>query len=360
MNNNCIIHKIIWTILIVSCIAPLHSCKKEATLKSATSYSILGRNFDNYTSMFAALDTVLSFEIIEKLSDYEDCHHYKSLGRVSDIFYEESFTDVLNDFNSNSELLNFCNSNNTLIAIEYEDGETEQTISPIFSNNPYRYFANEQGVFYVGQDIVKVFPDFTIAVSNTDASILLNITNDSDINPSDTSNNIKWLFWRETVDVDEDGNEIDHEHCVTKGHYTRYYYSPSSSNERMKVVSEYQLRSSPAIGLPYSWYFLTQFKYQKKYLGCWVKQKANLSMTITGQYHGIPNDQNYPNNCVWSSHNIYHTKSQTNKKLNFDQFIYSGHTNQLKRRRNLVNHFSHVSSFTITTQSPIGTQTFTL
>jgi len=155
------------------------SCNKEQeidkyshsnNISTKDGYSIM--SFHNMSQLYQKL---LEIESQDDLSQYETNLGYASIGRLSDDFFSSI---NYSSFNNANELTAYMAANN-----KYTDTETEYdsavSYMPKFFHSRYRYVANEDGMYQVGDSVYRLFSTGTVSTASTNLNRLRYWTDDS-------------------------------------------------------------------------------------------------------------------------------------------------------------------------------------
>lgn len=245
------------------------SCEKDdAKVCLPDNYSMKNHfsipHFSSSEELKNAVNVATSFDTISKLIEFENQQGRSSIGAISDLFYDniqiESFVDE-------NEVMNFfAEHKDVLDTIMGTDG---LSILPKFFNTPYRYVANADGMFSVGDLCYKLFKTGTVCASDEFVDELRLLT-DEDLNILDTN-----IF----IYIPDEVKTIDAKGCITKW---KQENNPTSSNDRIhiKLVTNTQLQ-------PLGYAAITYVKVYNlhKFLGIWWTSRHNLSCMGTINLH---------------------------------------------------------------------------
>ena len=246
------------------------SCEKDdAKVCSPNNYSMKNHfsipHFSSIEELENTVNTATSFDTISKLIEFEKQQGRNSIGAISDLFYDniqiESFADE-------NEVMNFfATHEDVLDTIMGKDG---LSILPKLSNTPYRYVANENGMFSVGDMCYKLFKTGTVCASDKFVDELALLT-DEDLDMLDTN-----IF----IYIPDEVKTIDAKGCITKW---KQVNNPTSSKDRIyiELITNTQYRGS--IG----YVAVTRVKVYNlhKFLGIWWTSKHSLSCKGTIKLH---------------------------------------------------------------------------
>jgi hypothetical protein len=151
-------------LLLVAVATILASCTKteEEALQTKDCEDVLC--FNNFAEFENELKSVLTLNTEEKVK-WEQQRGFKSLGVAAEKFYDTIEPDA---FKSLDEVKAFVEKNRKVIQLVVKNGE--YSVVPIYSNNPLRFFINEEGLFLIGNEAYKVLGNgmFSTAIQNVD------------------------------------------------------------------------------------------------------------------------------------------------------------------------------------------------
>lgn len=171
-------------------IITLISCEKETSNYFDNTTSNIGNEsklippipyYESIEAIDAIVDYAASIDSLPQLVQYEINSGRVSGGRVADEFYEGINPQ---DFASQDEILDFY-ANNTIYLDTLMNGN-EITILPKFYNNPYRYAANEAGLFNIKGTIHRIFKSGIVSTDSAHYETLMSLQ-ENDINTLDTT-----------------------------------------------------------------------------------------------------------------------------------------------------------------------------
>lgn len=132
------------------------SCQKDksADLETALTKSLPSSIpvYANYTALIQEIDTAYSFDTITQLVSYEQSVGRTSIGRLADVFYESTLPTK---FSSQSDALAYYSTSQTYLDTIVDGAEI--AIVPKWMDNQYRYVANTDGYFAVGNYVYRLF-----------------------------------------------------------------------------------------------------------------------------------------------------------------------------------------------------------
>lgn len=151
------------------------SCTKDTAQEGQQSSpkSIL-QSIPSYSSMeevYDIIETATSFENVNDLAEYEEMAGRESIGRLADVFYSNVNYE---DFTSQEEAITFCLENAQYIdTIVSPNGDI--SVTPKWENSPYRYVANKDGLFRVGDRVYRLFKHEEVSTNIKNIAMLLSI-----------------------------------------------------------------------------------------------------------------------------------------------------------------------------------------
>ncbi len=128
------------------------------------------------------INTALSFDSLSELIEYENTQGRQSIGAISELFLENIDTNAFADA---AAALDFCCQNSHLIDITVSDLDT--SVNPKWFNTPYRYAANSDGYFAVGDYVFRLFDEGIVMVSAENYTDLLNLDEQTNFRDLDES-----------------------------------------------------------------------------------------------------------------------------------------------------------------------------
>lgn len=164
----------------------LASCEKEKmntgiTLNDNHVKSSNIPYFETIDDLQRALERATSFDSLSDLIQYETSIGRRSIGAVSDYFYESITPE---DFTDSNQALSFYTNNNNLLDTVMINGSI--AITPKLFLNPYRYIANEDGLFAIDSYTYKVFKKGIVSTSTENINELVALT-EEDLDHLDTT-----------------------------------------------------------------------------------------------------------------------------------------------------------------------------
>jgi hypothetical protein len=244
------------------------SCEKEENLFSQNVFEKSGiisiPRYSNYDEVVGIIDKVSTFDTLKELLDYEKTQGRRSIGAISDEFYENIDWD---QFLEKDDLIDFYNNNiDMLDTIIDENGEI--LVLPKWDDTRVRYVANENGLFIIGENVYKIFKNCIIKTSENYLSEL-NMLSEAELDNLDTT--IFSFAEKRYTSIDH------HESCAYE-----WEYDNSITSEDGKISFYLCLRN---VAVYYNYIgsdVETQIYFINKKKGwiCWYKEKR------TGSFSG--------------------------------------------------------------------------
>lgn len=278
--------------------------------------------FPNEQSLEDAISTAVSFDNISDLQDFEEKSGRQSIGALADAFYE---TFKSEDFSDKESAIDFYTIHADLLDTLMEDGEIY--IQPKMSHSIYRYAANQDGMFAVGDFVCKVFKSCVVTASMEYAQELQMLT-DENLKDADTT----IFFYTILPKISEHvGCEYD---LGTKN-------KPTSSKDRIHIKLVTDKISYP--GLPVD-FLRTRIKVYNlhKWCGIWWTSRHTLSCNANVSFHHLT-----PDCTTWETATIQVSKTQKcntlwvnvyDKEVHWDRMDY---WDVLFRRYNKFYHYKY-------------------
>lgn len=219
------------TILIFSFI----SCDKEDSYPSdiinlQKSESI--PHFLDREDVWSAINTAISFDSISQLLEYEQTSGRQSIGALSDNFYEKiNKAEFLNQ----EQVIDFYLANTDFLDTIVELGDV--SISPKWFDTPYRFVANIDGLFRVGDQVYRLFKRCMVSTNVSNLNLLTSLT-ESDVDGLDTT-----LFYVSSNTTNS--CELLHEDCQGSWYYENRL---QDDNDYVAVSLETQNVYYPYVG----------------------------------------------------------------------------------------------------------------
>ena len=258
------------TVLSLATTVSIVSCNKED--EETHSLNILSAKnntnipyFSSSEELENAIYVATSFDTISDLIDFEQEQNRSSIGAISDLFYDNI---ELETFSSENDVLVFYDKHKDVLDTIINNNEV--SVLPKFSNTPYRYVANADGIFSVGNMYYKLFKTGTVSTTNKFIDELLKIT-DEDLDELDTT------IFRYIPDVEKN---IDTKECITKWKQSN---NPTSSKDRIHITLVTNTQYWAYIGDV----AVTRVKVYNlhKWAGVWWTSRHNLSCRGTVKLH---------------------------------------------------------------------------
>ena len=274
------------------------SCSKEGDYSQSGSYfqkSLTAEAIPEYSSLeevFEVISMANSFDTLSDLLYYEASQGRNSIGAISDMFYEGI---EIENFSNEEDALTFCTENLHLLDTVIKDNETY--VYPKWYNHPYRYVANQNGLFKVNDDVYRLLKNSIVSTSVSNLSALL-VINDKDVETLDTS--IFKVSKRIILNINP------HASCSDN-----VAYGGSMINNNSRFTMELAMNYLSGSGFPVVTVTIEASNHTR-YLGIWWTARHNVTIDANAVLHKI-----YPGN-GWV--NIPISKS-ISKKFNSKSFV---------------------------------------
>lgn len=156
--------------------------------------------YNSTEELFNTINIAVSFNELSDLINYEKNRGQASIGRKSDEFYKTITPDK---FENEEAAINFCLENSQYIDTTMS-ANGDIYVSPKWSDSPFRYAANTNGLFQVGNYITRIFKKgaITTHINNIE---LLNILNEDTYDDADPDIFIKTHTYNSTKTVSHYG-----------------------------------------------------------------------------------------------------------------------------------------------------------
>lgn len=253
----------------------LTSCNKDDDGTSLPNFSTTKNysnipHFSSIEEVEVVVNTAISFDTISDLIIFEKEQGRRSIGVISDVFYEEIDKTL------------FTDKNDVWAYVEkYEDLldttmiNDEMCVLPKFFNTPYRYVANSNGMFSVGEMYYKLFKTGIVVTTENFVDKLSQIT-DEDLENLDTA------IFRYVPDEEK---TIDSKECMTKWKQSN---NPTSSKDRIHIeIISNTFPAESFLNNGIGDFIITRVKVYNlhKFLGVWWTSRHNLSCKGTIKFH---------------------------------------------------------------------------
>jgi hypothetical protein len=126
------------------------------TFKSDASSELL--KFDDAEDFFETLELTASFDNTER-TNWEDAQDFVSFGRACDEFYFSLNETIFEDDETVEE---FVKSNSDKLQL-IEDGNSEFSLETVLFKQDFRYFANKDKMFQIGDIVYLILEDGTVS-----------------------------------------------------------------------------------------------------------------------------------------------------------------------------------------------------
>lgn len=192
--------KIFWPIAIVALIivgVVAVACSKDPDGGSAPSPKMLSDipHFESLEELDNAVAFAIACDTITELLDLESSQGRMSIGAISDVFYDKLSPELFDD---EKILLDFYTEHSAFLDTNiHEDGIS---IMPKWFTNPYRYAANKDGIFSVGNSCHRIFKQGMVSTDINNLGALQEL-DESGLAQIDTS----LFFYAKNTKAVEDG-----------------------------------------------------------------------------------------------------------------------------------------------------------
>lgn len=256
---------------ITFCNVILTSCSKEESQSimqgsSSCKSGVEIPRFNSREEVEAAIAAAISFDSISDLIDFEQRQGRNSIGAIADVFYERINTDSFQDEN---DVISFFRNHKDVLDTIMVNGEV--SIMPKWSNTPYRYVANENGMFAVSDRYYRLFKTGTVSTTEEYVNDLTIISDDYDLTSLDTS------IFRYIPDKE---SNIDTRGCITKWEQAN---NPTSLDDRIHIVLVTNTQNWPNVGDVAVTYVKVYNLH--KWAGVWWTSRRNLFCAGTVNLH---------------------------------------------------------------------------
>lgn len=130
----------------------------EHTPGIMTEKSIVIPRYSDWEEVNSIISSAYSFDTITDLISFEEWKGLQSIGRLSDFFYEG--VDY-SDFETEKSAIEFYSQHQDMLDTIWHDGDLE--ICPKWFYSPFRYVANKQGYFEVGNYVCRLFKNCMVS-----------------------------------------------------------------------------------------------------------------------------------------------------------------------------------------------------
>ena len=199
------------------------SCEKEEKQlfqSFSKNSSVVSASIPYYSTedqVFEIIDKISTFETLEELLDYEKTQGRSSIGAISEVFYENIDKE---SFSNQDEIITFYQNNSHLLDTFVRNNEIYITTK--YSENSFRYVANQDGLFSIGDCVFRLFKNSVVSTSENNLNLLLNII-ETDIEMLDTA-----VF---KVSKKLKSSQQQHEQCYYQGTYGGSIYNGNTKFE---------------------------------------------------------------------------------------------------------------------------------
>lgn len=214
----------------------ISSCSKEGNYHNPSLFSPSGNiiatigttnipSYSDYDELLSVMENAIAYDSIDDLLALERNLHFKSIGALSDSLYiaiistlpdDESTTTQSSSTSTDPTIVSNIINNyyGTLIDTTMSNGEV--SITPIFFQTPYRYVANVNGLFSVGEECYRLFRHSIVSTSIDNLDELIELS-ENDLEELDTFTFHQFSFLNESpTDVDHNGcSNMDNSDTLT-------------------------------------------------------------------------------------------------------------------------------------------------
>jgi len=255
--------------------------------------------YDDVDDVDLILNTVMTFDTITDLIAYESSQGRQSIGAISDYFVEHIDTTT---FTNTEAALAFCYQNSDLLDIKITDNDT--VVSPKWSNTPFRYVANSEGYFAIGNKVYRLFNDGIVTTSVANYDYLCTLDEMTNFDNLETS-----IYYYSKYYVDEPKGDDDHTQCKN---FWGYVNTKTNGKDRVNLCLTTTV-ASYSYGRMYETYIYVRAEH--KCLGIWWSSRRTLTANGYIDFH-IKNTVN--NN--WF--NVIVNTNKTQKNLYLYYMLY--------------------------------------
>lgn len=237
-------------------------------------------------AVWTAITTAMSFDSVSQLLEYEQISDRQSIGALSDAFYEKI---NIGEFENQEDVIAYYNANTDFLDTIVEFGEV--LISPKWFDSPYRFVANIDGLFIVGNQVYRLFNRCMVSTNISNLNLLTSL-NESDVNGLDASTfNVSYK--------NTNTGTLPHEGCVNG-----WYYKDKlqDDNDYVAISIETQNVYYPYIG--YNLETLIHVYSRHKFLGIWWLEKHTLTCKGSVSWHSRRINENNMNTWISGSREI--------------------------------------------------------
>jgi|GEM_PF-3326726 len=289
------------------------SCKKDIIDFGDSITPIVSKDQANYIPKYESLSevfnrivTINNADSIDYIVHYEDSCGYRSIGLISDLVYDTlNIESHCSDFDS---LLLFFNQHNDVLDTIWDGGDFY--VEPKYDGNFFRHVANIDGLFRIGDTIVRIFKKTTIAAHINDINTLLALeTGNEDLKDSDL------FYLAKTTPSSYYPPYFDHLRCRgmrLKGDTTGHTPNNSLHDRRVKLKTEWYFDVAGNLNPTCNNYaYVMTLKAFKKTRVCFIAIKSNISYKWDIVFHWFtPSMQWYVETKTYGWHTDYKHKVQ--------------------------------------------------
>ena len=244
------------------------SCTKEGNNISTNNATKNASNipfFANIEAVEHALDFAMSADSLQVLVQYEESENRASIGRLSDVFYAQVDPE---QFKSEEQVLKFVDDYSIYMDTLIDENK-EISVEPKFSNNIFRYVANSDGLFYVADNIFKIFKN-GIMFAEKKYTKEISLLREEDLTTIDSSI-FTWINFKSG----KGGS-----HSATCNY--KKQFSNTAQDGRDRLVVEFYLLEFPISLLYYLPYL--KIKSQHRVVFWWSKSR-NITLSLDFKIH---------------------------------------------------------------------------
>ncbi len=271
-------------VALIAVVSVFVACTKED--KTNLEHSIFNKTlptsipyFDDLDAVDLVLNTVMTFDTISDLIAYENAQGRQSIGAISDYFVEHI---DMTAFTNTETALDFCYQNSNLLDITITEDDT--SVTPKFFKTPFRYLANSDGYFAIGDKVYRLFDEGIVMTDADNYNYLssLNVTGDFD-NPDTT------IFFFSKYNLNEQAQN-SHTQCRK---YLGYINTKTDGNDRVNLSLVTNLNEYTYEGKVYETEIYVTA--QHKFLGIWWTSRRTLTVHGQVNVHMINDDDSWFN-----------------------------------------------------------------
>ncbi len=176
MNKFFSITKVLIYLLVISGLT-VTSCNKANEIEMPKLNESNTLVFSTQQEFKETLDRVISLNENE-LCEFEKLNGFSSLGISSENFYRSIDFE---QFKTKEEIISFINENSRFLQL-VEDDYGDLYVETVLCKSPFRYFANDQRLFQIGNDSYKVFNSGIVKLTQENSDVILKMNDDDYLN----------------------------------------------------------------------------------------------------------------------------------------------------------------------------------